>query len=101
MIKGAPSIDSVLTGGLQVNYKQNIYVMSTVKENYVVEGMTCSGCERAVQGSVGSVEGVVSAKADAPSSTVSVEYDPGKVNVDQIRSAVAKVGYKFVGVQPE
>lgn len=75
--------------------------MSTIKENYTVEGMTCSGCERAVQGSVGNVAGVTSAKADAASSTVSVEYDPEKVNVDQIKSAVAKVGYKFVGVRTD
>lgn len=61
--------------------------------------MTCSGCERAVQGSVGSVEGVVSAKADAASATVAVEYDPGKVDGDKIKAAVGRVGYKFVGVK--
>lgn len=72
--------------------------MSTIKkEAYLVEGMTCSGCERAVQKSVTSIEGVASATADAGSSTVSVEYDPEKVNVDQIKSAVSRVGYKFVG----
>lgn len=62
--------------------------------------MTCSGCERAIQRVVGSLEGVESAKADAKSSTVSVVYDPGKVNIEQIRSAVNKIGYKFVGERP-
>jgi len=67
------------------------------KESYLVEGMTCSGCERAIQRIVSSLEGVESAKADLNSSTVSVEYNPEKVNIEQIKTAVNKIGYKFVG----
>jgi|GEM_PF-586258 len=74
--------------------------METKKESYLVEGMTCSGCERTVQRVVGNVEGVKSSKADLASSTVSVEYDPSKVTIDIIRSAVNSVGYKFVGERP-
>lgn len=72
--------------------------MSTIKkESYQVEGMTCSGCERAVQRSVSGVEGVQTAAADHKTATVSVEFDPDKATVDQIRDAVGRVGYKFVG----
>ncbi|MEX2235106.1 MAG: cation transporter [Cyclobacteriaceae bacterium] len=67
------------------------------KESYLVEGMSCSGCERAIQKVVNNLEGVESAKADLQTSTVSVEYNPEKVNVDQIKSAVNKIGYKIVG----
>jgi len=70
------------------------------KESYLVEGMTCSGCERTVQRVVSNLEGVSSVQADAGAATVSVEYDPQKVTVDEIRSAVNKVGYKFVGERP-
>lgn len=70
------------------------------KESYLVEGMTCSGCERTVQRVVANLEGVKSSKADLKSSTVSVEYDPAKVTIDKIRSAVNGVGYKFVGERP-
>jgi len=62
--------------------------------------MTCSGCERTVQRVVENLEGVKSSKADLKSSTVSVEYDPSKVSIDKIRSAVDGVGYKFVGERP-
>lgn len=72
----------------------------TKKESYLVEGMTCSGCERTIQKVVGNIEGVKSSKADLKSSTVSVEYDPEKVSIDKIRSAVNGVGYKFVGERP-
>jgi copper ion binding protein len=72
----------------------------TKKESYLVEGMTCSGCERTVQKVVGNLEGVMSSKADLQSSTVSVEYDPAKVTIDKIKNAVNGVGYKFVGERP-
>jgi copper chaperone CopZ len=70
------------------------------KDAYLVEGMTCSGCERTVSKIVGNIAGVQSAKADFKSSTLSVEYDPGKVSIDQIKSAVNGIGYKFVGERP-
>jgi mercuric ion transport protein len=70
------------------------------RESYLVEGMTCSGCERAIQRVVSSVQGVSQVEADANNSTVSVEYDPQQVTIDQIKSAVNKIGYKFVGERP-
>jgi mercuric ion transport protein len=74
--------------------------MRPKKESYLVEGMTCPGCERTVQKVVGNIDGVKSSKADLASSTVSVEYDPSKVTIDNIRSAINKVGHKFVGQRP-
>ena len=73
---------------------------NNMKAAYLVEGMTCSGCERTVQKVITNLGGVESASADFKTSTVSVVYDPEKVNIDQIRSAVNKVGYKFVGERP-
>lgn len=70
------------------------------KARYLVEGMTCSGCERTIQKVITNLEGVESARADLQTSTVAVEYDPGKVGLDQIKAAVNKVGYKFVGERP-
>jgi mercuric ion transport protein len=71
-----------------------------MKEKYIVEGMTCSGCERTVQKVISNIEGVSSAKADLTSSTVAVEYDSTKVKIDAIKEAVNRVGYKFVGKLP-
>ena len=72
----------------------------TKKESYLVEGMTCSGCERTVSKVISNLEGVTSSKADLKTSTVSVEYDPSKVTLDKIKNAVIGVGYKFVGERP-
>ena len=73
---------------------------NTKKSSYLVEGMSCSGCERTIQRVVTNLKGVESAKADLATSTVSVAYDPEKVNIDAIQSAINKVGYKFVGERP-
>ena len=72
----------------------------TKKESYLVEGMSCSGCERTLSKVVGNLEGVTSSKAELNSSTLTVEYDPSKVNIDKIKSVVNGVGYKFVGERP-
>jgi copper chaperone CopZ len=69
----------------------------TIKVSYLLEGMTCSGCERTISKVVGNMEGVQSAKADLESSTLSVEYDSQKVYIDKVRAAVNGLGYKFVG----
>ena len=72
----------------------------TKKESYLVEGMTCSGCERTVSRVVGNLEGVKNAKADLTSATIAIEYDPAKVTIDKIKNAINTVGYKFVGERP-
>jgi copper chaperone CopZ len=71
--------------------------MKTKKESYLVEGMTCSGCERTVQKIVGNLAGVSNAKADLASASLSLEYDPAAVTIDEIKAAVSTVGYRIVG----
>ncbi len=70
---------------------------NTKKETYLVEGMSCSGCERTVQKVITSLQGVKSAKADVASASVLIEYDPAHVNIEAIMGAVSKVGYKIAG----
>ena len=72
----------------------------TKKESYLVEGMTCAGCERTISRVVGNINGVIYSKANLSSSSVDVEYDPSKVDIDKIKNAVNSVGYKFVGQNP-
>lgn len=69
----------------------------TTKSVYLVEGMTCAGCERTVATVIKNLDGVRSAQADHKSSTVSVEYDPEKTSLDRIKAAVTHVGYTFAG----
>jgi copper chaperone CopZ len=65
------------------------------KQVYQVQGMTCSGCERAVQRVVSNLNGITSAKVDFASASLSTEYDPSIVTNEDIKLAVNKIGYKL------
>ena len=56
-----------------------------------VTGMSCGGCEEAVETAVGDLEGVASVSADNEADSVTVE---GDVDVDAIVAAVEDAGYE-------
>lgn len=57
-----------------------------------VEGMSCGGCEQAVQNAVGRLPNVGSVGADHASGRVTVETT-GDVDPDEIRRAITDAGY--------
>lgn len=59
----------------------------------IVKGMTCSGCERAVERALSRVDGVLTAKASARDEQVAVTYDADRTDAGQLRQAVADAGY--------
>ena len=59
-----------------------------------VEGMTCSGCEVHVERAVKTLDGVVRVNAEQQKSTVNVEFEKGKVTIDDIVEAINKAGYE-------
>ncbi|MGD6950042.1 copper ion binding protein, partial [Bacillus mobilis] len=49
-----------------------------------VKGMSCGHCVKAIEGSVGNLEGVSAVKVDLENGKVNVEYDSSKVNLGEI-----------------
>jgi len=68
------------------------------RETFNITGMTCASCARAVERSVSRLEGVQSASVNLATEKLSVEFDEGRTDADQIKEAVKKAGY---GVQQE
>lgn len=64
-----------------------------MKTELKVQGMTCGGCERSVQNALTSQAGVLTAKADRISGSVTVEYDPALVEPTALAKAVATAGF--------
>ncbi|MBA2453766.1 MAG: heavy metal translocating P-type ATPase [Chloroflexia bacterium] len=64
-----------------------------------IEGMTCASCVRRVERSLTRVEGVNEANVNLATEKASVVFDPAVTNVDALRAAVEKAGYK-VGALP-
>lgn len=61
-----------------------------------VEGMSCSHCVNAVAKAVGTLDGVSGVQVDLEEKTVSVEYDPAKTSLDEIKLAIDDEGYEVV-----
>lgn len=72
----------------------------TVREHYLVEGMTCSHCVASVTEELSAVDGVesvsVDLKAGGASRIMVVSSKP--VPVDDVRAAVTEAGYSLVTV---
>jgi len=58
-----------------------------------VSGMSCDGCEQAVETNLKSLDGVSDADADHEAGAVDVTLD-GDVSDDELHSAVADAGYE-------
>ena len=58
-----------------------------------VKGMSCGHCVKAVEGSVGALEGVNEVKVNLEAGQVDVAFDNEKVTVDKIKEAIDDQGY--------
>ncbi|NOZ78651.1 MAG: heavy-metal-associated domain-containing protein [Acidobacteria bacterium] len=70
---------------------------ATVTKTFAVSGMTCSGCEAAIRGSVKKLRGVTKAEASYTKGQATVAYDPKKVSEEEIEMAIERAGYRVVG----
>ncbi len=59
-----------------------------------VEGMTCGGCEVAIEMAVGRLEGVQSVEADHETGTVEIVFDRTRLGLDAIAETIRKLGYR-------
>lgn len=64
-----------------------------------ITGMTCAACANRVERALKKVDGVINANVNLATEKASVEYIPGKTNLDQLIAAVQKAGYTAKSVQ--
>ena len=58
-----------------------------------VQGMSCDHCVKAVEGSVGELNGVSSVKVNLKANSVDVEFNNQEVSLDKIKEAIDDQGY--------
>lgn len=66
----------------------------TKKAEIKVLGMACAGCSGAVEKALAKLDGVKSAKVDLAKKTAYVEYDSGKLSLEDFKKAIQGAGYK-------
>lgn len=62
-----------------------------------VQGMTCDHCKASVEKAMKEIDGVQSAEVNLDKGTVTVTYDPEKVDFDHFTEAIDDAGYEFIG----
>jgi copper chaperone len=66
-----------------------------MKKNYLVEGMSCEGCARAVMNAIQEADPGTRVEVDLPAKRVTVA---GIDDDDLVRRAVEKAGYSYGGL---
>ena len=59
--------------------------------------ISCMHCVGAIKRAVGQLEGVSSVDGNVTTKDVQVTFDPQKVNLEQIKQAMAEEGYPVAG----
>ncbi|MBA3643843.1 MAG: copper ion binding protein, partial [Chloroflexia bacterium] len=59
-----------------------------------VDGMTCASCVRRVERALTKVPGVTAANVNLATEKASVAFDPTTANLDSLRTAIEKAGYR-------
>ena len=59
-----------------------------------ISGMTCGGCVRSVGNVLKALDGVAKAEASLDKNNAVVDYDPGKVGIEQLKQSVKEAGFE-------
>jgi copper chaperone len=59
-----------------------------------ISGMTCGGCVRSVSKVLKALDGVAKADVSLDKRSAVVDYDPGKLGVEQLKRTIEEAGYE-------
>lgn len=76
---------------------EQIVMENASKVEINIEGMTCTGCENAIQKTINEFDGVYSSKADHEKGVAIFEFDSTKVDISKVELAINELGYKAKG----
>ncbi len=68
--------------------------MILTKTTLTIEGMHCGSCALAIELILKEKEGVSSVKVDYNSKKAEVEFDENKVQLDDLKKEVSRIGFK-------
>ncbi len=67
------------------------------KTDIRIGGMTCAMCSKAVEESLGKLDGVSSAEVNLASEKARVTFDPKRANPSDMKKAIEGAGYQYLG----
>ncbi|MGV8983906.1 heavy metal translocating P-type ATPase [Clostridium sp.] len=87
------SVEDIQTAVEKAGYKA---ITDAVNKTMKIEGMTCASCAKAVERATRKLDGVLEANVNIATEKLSINYEPSKVKVMDIKKAVEKAGYKAI-----
>ncbi|PFO73017.1 heavy metal translocating P-type ATPase [Bacillus cereus] len=80
-------------------FKQKVeslgYGIFSDKAEFTVSGMTCAACANRVEKRLNKLEGVNGATVNFALESATVDFNPDEINVNEMKSAITKLGYKL------
>ena len=73
----------------------------TVRTTFQVTGMHCGSCSSAINASLEKTAGVIEASADHEAGTAEALYYPRKVEAEELKTEIEKLGYTVTGMETE
>ncbi|HDR7668125.1 Copper-transporting P-type ATPase [Bacillus cereus] len=71
------------------------YGIVSDKAEFTVSGMTCVACANRVEKRLNKLEGVNGATVNFALESATVDFNPDEINVNEMKSAITKLGYKL------
>ncbi|WP_144525176.1 heavy metal translocating P-type ATPase [Bacillus sp. DE0042] len=71
------------------------YGIVSDKAEFTVSGMTCAACANRVEKRLNKLEGVNGAIVNFALESATVDFNPDEINVNEMKSAITKLGYKL------
>jgi len=73
----------------------------TVRTTFQVTGMHCGGCSSAITSTLEKMNGVIEVSADHEEGVAEAVYHPRKVEVEDLKTEIEKLGYTVTGMETE
>jgi len=80
----------------KLSESENVNLESTYEIN--ITGMTCTGCEEHVKLEIGKLPGISGLEVSYEKANAVVTFDESKTDIEEVKSAVDKTGYKVESV---
>ncbi|MDA1878506.1 heavy metal translocating P-type ATPase [Bacillus thuringiensis] len=71
------------------------YGIVSDKAEFTVSGMTCAACANRVEKRLNKLEGVNEATVNFALESATVDFNPDEINVNEMKGAITKLGYKL------
>lgn len=69
-------------------------IVNTQKISFMIEGMSCAGCEQTINNELLQIKGVINYKTSYENKNSIVTFDPLVVKINSIKEGINKTGYK-------